>query len=351
MLNMILLQERLSAFIQLGKTLSYFNTEQKWTSFECGLSEEEFNQFNNVIKNVYQTNGWFTETNVRYALSSISSMLEEEKLNQWITPYTFNELKPKKVAVIMAGNIPLVGFHDFLSILISGHKVLIKLSSNDQILFPKVIEILLKIDPRFKEDIAVVQKLTDFDAVIATGSNNSAVYFETYFGKYPHIIRKNRTSIAILDGTESPEELKKLSNDIFQYFGLGCRNITKIYIPLSYNLDLLFAAFYDWKDIIHHNKYANNYDYNKAIYLMNKENLVENGFLLLKQDEGLHSPLGVLFYEEYKTLSELNIKLEGYRDELQCIVSKTEIPFGKSQEPELWDYADHIDTLKFLKAL
>lgn len=347
---MISLQERIVAFSQLGKTLKHFAVDSQWENYQSGLTKEEFNHFNQVIKSVNRHNGWFTENNVRLAIEAISEMLSLNKLTEWVANYQM-KAQPKTVAIIMAGNIPLVGFHDFLSVLISGHSVMIKMSSNDKLLFPELVKILIKIEPRFEERIIFSEKLQDFDAVIATGSDNSAVYFESYFGKYPNIIRKNRTSIAILEGSETEEELKELSKDVFQYFGLGCRNITKVYLPQDYDLNHLFKAFYDWKEIINHNKYANNYDYNKAIYLLNKVDLIENGFLLLKEDEGLHSPLGALFYERYQNMEDLNKLIENKKEELQCIVSKKHIPFGKAQSPELWDYADGVDTLAFLDTL
>lgn len=350
-LKMLSIDERIVAFSQLGKVLSYFKEDKDWETYKCGLNEEEFKQFNQLIKTVHRKNGWFTEDNVRKSISAISLMLNNEKLVKWLANYDLNKVNEKKIAIIMAGNIPLVGFHDFLSVLISGHKVVMKLSSNDNVLFPFLIKILLEIEPRFESRIEIVEKLTGFDAVIATGSNNSAIYFENYFSKYPHIIRKNRTSIAIIDGNETKEDLNNLAKDVFQYFGLGCRNITKVFVPKDYDLNNLFKAFYHWKEIINHNKYANNYDYNKAIYLMNKVELIENGFLLMKEDEGLHSPLGVLFYEKYNSKEDLKLKIDSSKEELQCIVSKIDIPFGKAQEPELWDYADGVDTIQFLSSL
>lgn len=348
---MITLQERISAFSQLGNVLGHFKEKKEWDGYNVGLSKDEFSHFNQTIQTVKRFNGWFTEKNVREAINSLSEMLEEEELEKWVSQYTFKNIRSKKVAIIMAGNIPLVGFHDFLSVLMAGHDVVMKLSSNDNVLFPEVIKLLIKIEPRFESKIDIVNTLQDFDAVIATGSDNSSVYFESYFGSYPHIIRKNRTSIAVLNGTETEIELKELAKDVFQYFGLGCRNITKVYVPKGYDLDHLFKAFYDWKEIMNHNKYANNYDYNKALYLLNKEELIENGFLLLKEDEGLHSPLGALFYEYYDNEQSLQNRLKANKDQIQCVVSKTNTPFGKAQKPSLMDYADGVDTMSFLTGL
>ena len=253
----------------------------------------------------------------------------------------------------MAGNIPLVGFHDFISVLISGNKVLGKLSSNDKILLPFLTQKLIEIEPEFKEYIQFSdKKLENFDAVIATGSNNTSLYFEHYFGKYPNIIRKNRNSVAVLSGEESPTQLEALSKDIFTYFGLGCRNVSKLYLPKEYDFKPFFNAMYSQKDIIHNDKYMNNYDYNKAVYLMGGVNLLDNEFMLLKEDTGFSSPISVVFYEYYNSLQEVEKYLAKNTEKIQCVVSTSNIenaiPFGKTQSPELWDYADSIDTLEFL---
>lgn len=345
-------KQRISVFSQLGRILNEFRIEQDWKGFETGLSQEEFENFNKLIKSVKQFNGWFIEENVRHAIGAISDMLNEADLVAWANKYELsNELSDKTTAIIMAGNIPLVGFHDFLSVMMAGHKLQVKLSSSDDKLLPAILSFLFNLAPELKQRISLTPRLSNFDGVIATGSNNSAMYFESYFSKYPNIIRKNRTSVAVLSGKETEEELSNLAEDVFRYFGLGCRNVTKVFVPRGYDLDLLFGAFYSWKDITKNNKYANNYDYNKAIYLMNQTELIENGFLLLKEDEGLHSPLGVLFYEYYDNETELNKKLKNKKDELQCVVSSTNIPFGEAQKPKLWDYADGVDTIDFLQSI
>ncbi len=230
------------------------------------------------------------------------------------------------------------------------------MSSNDKILLPFVAEILKNIDSSFNDRIHFTEgKLENFDAVIATGSNNTATYFEYYFGKYPNIIRKNRNSVAVLTGNESKNELELLANDIFRYFGLGCRNISKLFIPKDYNFDLFFKAMYSWKDIINNHKYINNYDYNKAVYLMSNVDLLDNEFMLLKEDSGYSSPISVVFYEYYDNKEVLEKKLISDNEKIQAIVStfglKDEIPFGKAQTPSLWEYADGVDTLKFLNQL
>ncbi len=345
------LADRKNAFVQVGKILSHFTENKEWESHSCGLTKEEYENFNTLILKSKVHNGWFTEDNVRKSIEGISLMLEEEKLNKWIEAYDFSNSPNKKVGVIMAGNIPLVGFHDALCVLISGNTLLAKLSSEDAILFPAVMEILITIEPRFKEKIQFVQKLEGFDAVIATGSDNSARYFESYFGKYPNIIRKNRTSVAVFNGNETEAELKNFADDVFLYFGKGCRNVTKLYLPIGFDLDKIFGSFFKYKEIITHNKYANNYDYNKAIYLMNQIELIENGFVLLKEDESLHSPLSVLNYQFYKDENELESLLNKENESIQCIVGKNHIPFGKAQKPEVWEYADNVDTMEFLLSL
>ena len=259
----------------------------------------------------------------------------------------------------MAGNIPLVGFHDFLCGFISGHKLLIKLSSKDEILLNHLIKILQEWEPLLKEEIKTTELLKGCDAYIATGSNNSARYFEEYFGQYPNIIRKNRNSVAILTGDESEEQLKALGEDIFRYYGLGCRNVSKLLVPEGYNFDAFFKAIYSWSDVMNDAKYANNYDYNKAVYLMSLFDLLENGFLMLKEDESYGSPIATLFYEKYESKESLDLKLSQDADKIQCIVGDDKnlqgftslIPFGKTQKPNLQDYADGVDTIAFLVSI
>ena len=344
------LNERVKAFVQLGKVLQNFVQEKPWVDYSCGLTEEEYNSVNSVIKKAFQHNGWFSENNVRQSIDGIVYLLNEENLSSWISKYSFKETE-KNVAVIMAGNIPMVGFHDLLCVLISGNKLEAKLSSEDSLLLPMVTNLLVKIEPQFQEKIKFVPRLNEFDAIIATGNDNSARYFESYFEKYPNIIRKNRTSIAVFSGKETEQELDAFALDVFSYYGKGCRNVTKIFVPRNYNLDKLFKAFFPYKELVNNNKYANNYDYNKAVYLMNSIELIENGFLLLKEDESLHSPLAVLNYEFYNSEEKVKSFIEQNLEKIQCIVSSENIPFGKAQKPELWDFADGIDTLEFLAKL
>lgn len=329
------LQQRINGFVKLGNFLST----------EVFKNEE-------LINSASAHNGWFTKENIIFALQGWSEILTEEKLNNWLSPYSFPTNRPKTVAIVMAGNIPLVGFHDFLSVLITGNKVLAKLSSNDTVLLPFLAKKLIEIEPGFAGLIEFTEeRLSNFDAVIATGSNNTARYFEYYFGKYPSIIRKNRNSVAILTGNESPEQLDALAEDIFRYFGLGCRNVSKLFLPKDYNFDPFFNAMYGWKEIINNNKYINNYDYNKAVYLMSNIELLDNEFLLLKEDNGFSSPISVVFYQYYESEDELRKYLSENKEHIQAIVSEKDIPFGAAQKPQLWDYADGVDTISFLLEL
>ncbi len=296
-------------------------------------------------------NPWFTVENQKQAIKSWINQLSNENLNAWLKPYQLKEnTKSQNVLIIMAGNIPLVGFHDLLSVLITGNKAVIKMSSNDSVLLPYIIDMLAKIEKRFTDLIGFIEDLKGkkFDAIIATGSNQSAKYFEYYFQDVKKIIRKNRNSLAVLDGSESKSDLSHLANDVFFYFGLGCRNVSKILLPINYDLDLLFEAFFSFQDIIEHKKYANNYDYHKSIFLMGSHQLIENGFLLLKEDTSLNSPLAMLHYEYYEDARQVEKYIEENEEKLQCVVSKDKIPFGQAQTPHLWDYADRVDTIAFL---
>ncbi len=299
-------------------------------------------------------NPWFTKENIEQSLNAWQEQLRVDMLTAWLTPYRLKEVEnPKRVIVIMAGNIPLVGFHDFLTILISGHKVIIKMSSKDNVLLKIIIEKLMSIAPKFKDSILFIDEVKDkkFDAVIATGSDNSAQYFEYYFKDAKKIIRKNRRSIALLDGSESSIELKGLANDIFTYFGLGCRNVSKLFLPKGYDLNNLFKAFFPYSHLVEHKKYGNNYDYNKAVFLMGNNKLIENGFLLMKEDKSLLSPVAMLYYEYYDNIYTVEKFIEENLEQLQCVVSKKNTPFGYTQRPNLWDYADGVDTVEFLRDL
>ena len=335
------IENRISAFEKLGDFLSAFvssNTDNK-------------HELEKAIQQQVYKNGWFTPENVRSSIAAISHNLTKENLSNWIEKYSFTS-PPKCVSIIMAGNIPLVGFHDLLCVLISGNKAKIKLSSKDNQLLLILVDELIKIEAEFSKQIEFTSALVkDFDAVIATGNNDSFKHFEYYFKDYPKILRKSRTSVAVLDGSESFEERQSLAADVFMYYGLGCRNVTKLFLPKGYDLDLLFEVFYNYKDVILNNKYANNYDYYKAIYMMGNQKITENGFIILKEDENLHSPVGVLNYELYDNIADVNSQLDSLQDDIQCVVRKGGIPFGNAQFPKLNDYADGVDTLSFLEKI
>lgn len=336
------LEERIKSFSILGKNL------REALSGRSGPYSEELND---LIESQHLVNPWFTSDNVRAALDAIAFELTEENLIQWTSAYPAikEDGAPLKAGVIMAGNIPLAGFHDFLSVLISGNKLIAKISSKDPRLIVFISKILFEINPDFRTKIEFTSgTMTDFDAVIATGSNNSSRYFEYYFGKYPNIIRKNRNSIAILDGSETPVELKELGKDIFTYFGLGCRNVSKIYIPEGYDLTGVTSNWESFSGCIYHQKYSNNYDFNKAVYLVNKESFYDAGYILIKEEVKLASPVSVLHYEFYKSLDVVKKQTELLKEKIQCIAGKQFVPFGKTQSPHLWDYADGVDTLEFL---
>ena len=332
------LQARIQAFTRLGKY----------------LKKDIYNEALEELNLAKVLNPWFTEENISKALNAWSDQLKVDVLTAWLNPYKLKEVSsPKKILIIMAGNIPLVGFHDFLTVLISGHKVVVKMSSTDNVLLKVLIEKLISIAPEFKNFIAFIDDVKNrkFDAVIATGSDNSAQYFEYYFKCAKKIIRKNRRSVAVLDGAESNIEIKGLADDIFAYFGLGCRNVSKLFLPKGYDLNKLFEAFFPYSHLIEHKKYGNNYDYNKAIFLMGSNKLIENGFLLMKEDKSLLSPVAMLYYEYYNDINNVEQFIQANADKLQCIVSKKDISFGNTQKPNLWDYADGVDTVDFLREL
>ncbi|CAM3888529.1 acyl-CoA reductase [Mucilaginibacter galii] len=311
-----------------------------------------------IIASESNYNAWFTPESVQQAVTAAGNSLTKESLEQWLNAYNFTPHQPKKVGLILAGNIPLVGFHDVLCVLVSGNIALIKASSQDARLIKYVLQLLATIEPKIADQYQFIERLEGFDAVIATGSNNTSRYFDYYFGKVPNIIRKNRNSIALLTGNETTEQLHLLGKDVFDYYGLGCRNVSKVLVPKDYNFIPFFEAIESYHPIGNHHKYHNNYDYNKAIYLVNRDKHLDNGFLLVKEDERLTSPLAVLFYEEYDDLAAAQAWLEQHSQNIQCVVSVANVhinnqvvDFGQSQQPALWDYADGIDTLQFLSNL
>lgn len=340
----------LEAFVKLGSFFrEYLDTEKK----KVEISSPWEGELQEIVSKAKHHNGWFTEGNIIHALASWSEQLTQNNLEKWLSNYDLTQCVHQKVAIIMAGNIPLVGFHDFLAALITGNSVMVKLSSNDAHLIPFISRYLKQVEPSLEDKIEFTDgKLENFDLVIATGSNNTARYFEHYFGKYPNIIRKNRNSVAVLTGNETNDQLKALGEDVFRYYGLGCRSVSKLFVPEGYDFDLFFKSIYQYHDIMDSIKYANNYDYNKAVYLMSEFKLLDNGFLMLKEDESYASPIASLFYERYSSLESIKQKLAIDSGKLQCVVSsnvlKNETPFGTTQTPSLNDYADGIDTVEFL---
>ncbi|MBC7643417.1 MAG: acyl-CoA reductase [Flavobacterium sp.] len=346
-----------NGFIELGKFLRQFSKNISLKSESVLNNDLFFNDFLDLIQLSQSHNGWYTPENVFFSIESWANALTKENLELWLSNYDFNiSVNNKSVGIILAGNIPLVGFHDFLSVLISGHKVLVKTSSNDQKLLPFISKYLISIDHNFKDYISFVDgKLQNYDAIIATGSNNTARYFEYYFKDKPSIIRKSRNSVAVLNGSESKEQMIALGEDIFKYFGLGCRNVSKLFVPRNYNFDQFFNGMFPYQDVIKYEKYANNYDYNKAVFLMSNFQLLDNEFLTIKEDVSYASPIASVFYEYYDDLKDLKERLLLEKDQIQCIVSndliENSIDFGLTQKPNLWDYADDIDTLEFLATI
>ena len=352
----MLQKTKINSFVALGEFLSQFSLDSNQKNSGVLNKDTFFESFEDLLELSQSHNGWFTKEQVYFAVNSWAEALTEANLNEWISKYDFSKVTPKTVGLILAGNIPLVGFHDFLSVLISGHNVLIKTSSNDQHLIKFLADYLIAFEPELKDRITFTDgKLEKFDAVIATGSNNTARYFEYYFKDKPSIIRKNRNSVAVLNGKETHEDLVHLGEDIFRYFGLGCRNVSKLFVPKGYNFDAFFKAMYTYQDVIHYEKYSNNYDYNKAVFLMSNFKLLDNGFLTIKEDNSYSSPISSVFYEFYEDLEALKIRLKNESDQIQCIVSNglvpKSIPFGQTQKPKLWDYADDVDTMEFLISL
>ncbi len=332
-------QKRVKSLIALGKYLS-----------ESSLTD--------IVYRANAKNNWFTANNVSDSLRAIATeFLDETKLLIWLNGYDLSQTASKKVGVVMAGNIPAVGFHDALCVLAAGHQLMAKLSTDDTVLMSFLLQKLIEIEPEWANSIQVVERLNDAEAVIATGSDNTARYFDYYFAKKPHIIRRNRTSVGILNGQETNDELVKLGNDVLQYFGLGCRNVSKIYVPVGYNFSVFYESIESLSGIYcNHHKYFNNYEYNRSVLLVNREAHLDNGFLMLQPSESLVSPISVLFYEEYKNESDLTQVIESHTAKIQCIVSQNgwfanSLPFGQAQSPSLTDYADGVDTMAFLASL
>lgn len=339
---MLTLQERISLLSKLGEYILQFDEAVQ-----------------GVIELSYLKNKWFTHENTKKALGSIATQyLDASKLSEWVDGYKLTDgERQKSIGLVLAGNIPAVGFHDILSCFVAGHRSVIKLSEKDNVIIPFFVDKMKSYDARVEEYFSFVDRLKDYDAVIATGSNNTSMYFEQYFGKYPNIIRKNRNGIAVLSGDETKEELKALGADIFDYFGLGCRSVSKLYVPEDYNFDPFLEVTHEFNQIINHSKYKNNFDYNYAILILNKEKFLSNGCLLLREDKQIASRISNLNYEYYTDVSELETQLLLDHQNLQCVCTSIDfeelktIPLGTSQIPSISSYADDVDTMKFLTSL
>jgi len=329
------LQERILLLIKLGNYLK--SNDDNWLDTQV-LAE--------------QKNGWFTREFLEKAAGSIAdNYLKEDKLRQWAGYYKLDDnIQEKCVGIVMAGNIPLVGFHDFLCVFITGHKQMIKMSSKDDVLLKHLVKVMAGWNSKVNGKVIFAEMLKNCDAYIATGSNNSSRYFEQYFGKYPNIIRSNRTSVAVLNGSESTEELEKLADDMHLYFGLGCRNVTKIYVPENYDFIPIIKAFDKYQYFSDHHKYKNNYDYQLSILLLNGKYYMTNGSTLLTQNESFFSPISQVHYQFYTSPEGMQQSLQSNR-ELQCIVGHSNVPFGQAQNPGLFQYADSVDTMAFLLGL
>jgi hypothetical protein len=329
------LAERITLMVNLGKYLL-----------------EDGEELKAVKQKAFEKNKWFTEEFINYSFKNISThFLDQEKLASWVQFYHLDDnIHPQKIGIVMAGNIPLVGFHDFLSVFITGHHQMIKLSDKDDVLLKHLIEKLQQWNPKVSAVVSTSSMLKDCDAFIATGSNNSARYFYHYFGKYPSVIRSNKTSVAVLSGDETLGQLACLADDVYIYFGLGCRNVAKIYVPENYDFTMILNAFKKYNYFSDLTKYRNNYDYNLAIFIMNSQFYMTNESIILSKNENIFSPVSVLNYSFYQNKKTVFDELEK-NENVQCIVGEDHIPFGKSQEPGLFDYADGIDTMQFLLSL
>ncbi len=320
------------------------------------LSDQE--DLQHIIQRAQDLNPWFTTSFTRHAIDAIANeFLNEENCKSWLHTYNINEGRAQKVAIIMAGNVPLVGFHDLFCVLASGHQAIIKLSDKDSVLLKFIVDVWNGIEPSIGSRISYSERLESYDAVIATGSNNSNRYFEYYFRDHPYILRRNRNGIAVLNGQETDQQLKELAKDIFLYYGLGCRNVSKLYVHRGYDFKNLQDQFEDWKELSDHNKYRNNLDYNYAIYIINQVPHIQVGHLILKEDEAIASRIGCVHYSYYDNDDTLAEELSARRNEIQCLVSVNPVHTwdhvlpGQTQYPSLYHYADGVDTMQFLTSL
>lgn len=345
---------RIQAFVQMGRALAVLAGGGPWPGHAIGLTRQEYGEFAEAMDRARVLNAWFTAVQVRFAAKGLATLLDTRAMQAWLEAYP--ELgtprEPKAVGIIMAGNVPFVGFHDLLCVLLCGHAAVVRTATDDAGLTAALVALLGRFAPELAARVTLAGgRLGAVDALIATGSNNTARYFTHYFGHLPHIIRRNRTSVAVLDGSETAEELAALGGDVFRYFGLGCRNVGMVFIPRSFHLDRLFGAFFPWKDIILHHKYANNYDYNRAVWMLDRAPITENGFLVMKEETALESPVAALYYARYDQLSAVEQRLAADAGRIQCIVGHGHLPFGTAQLPGPAEYADKVDTMAFLLAL
>jgi len=338
-----------ASLVQFGKFLRSFLDSDSWPGFQSGVDQREFDNFKSSTEKAESNNAWFSRKMIRLSMESWAKNLSEDNIDKWMSKYDVQSSINKNVLIICAGNLPLVGFHDIVCCILLNINTQVKLSKNDNVLIPAILNVLYLFDSELQDRIKICNEKPDnYNYVIATGSNNSNRYFEYYFGKFPHIFRRNRTSIAVVRSEISDDQLKSLSHDMLQYYGLGCRSVTKLYLPEKFSLDRIYNSVFNYKDLINHNKYMNNYDYNRSIFLMGKKLFFDNGFLILKEDKSLFSPISVVNFEYYSSMETLEKELNVLSNEIQCMVGEGGIPFGTAQKPELWDYADGVDTIDFL---
>lgn len=349
------MKQNAAALAQLGAVMRAIGGSEPWPGHSIGLGEQEYRHLDALVERAQLHSGWATPEQVRHAFSAWGESLVEPAIARWLSGIDRAGApggEQRTVGLILAGNVPLVGLHDVLSVFVSGHAASIKCSSQEPELIPALLGVLDHFAPGTAKRLVVQQeRLGPVDALIATGSDNTARYFEHYFGQVPRIVRRNRVSVAVLDGSETEAELAALGEDVFRYFGLGCRNVSHVLLPRGFDLDRLFGAFFPWKDIVHHKKYGNNYDYTRALWLLDRVPFLENGFLLMKEDTALASPVAALFHHRYDGPEEAQRYLAEHAARIQCVVGHGHVPFGQAQRPALWDYADGVDTLRFLQVI
>ena len=341
------IQQSVRSAAQVGKVLKALSEREPWPGFSIGLDESEFQHAKDELHRASLVNAWFTPDSIAKALGQWARLMQEETLFSWLESERVQPIAGARVGIIAAGNIPMVAWHDILSAVLLQARVTVKLSSDDPVLIPMIMNIWKKFDTNISCQW-LEGKLEKQDAVIATGSNNTSRYFEYYFRDTPHIIRKSRSSVAVLNGSEADADLRALGNDVLDYFGMGCRSVSKIFIPKDFEINRFIEAIFEFNPIVNHHKYANNYDYHKAVWLLNQEELLDNGFLMFKESDGLHAPTGSIFYSRYSASEEVKRWLEENDEQIQCVIGCDYLPFVSAQEPGLTDYADHVNVIQFL---